>query len=193
MAVMVLLAVACCAVYKAVIGAIPIPFSWVIFGGAVLLYGVLAMGYAIVLSAVFGVRAAAARGEDFLYELFESLKDKVRSKIDNMEEGISKQQAKVILDNSVREVFSPLKKFRFESAPKAAAAKPNQEAHGKPHNSCDTKHKDGIPLDGQQYHSLFVRLCQQSYVNRGFIFEFALVGRIGVVAFVRLRTFIFYI
>ena len=122
MAVMVLLAVSCCAVYKAVMGVIPVPFSWVLFVGVVVLYGVLAMGYTLVLSAVFGVRAAAARVEDFLYELFESLKDKVRSKIDNMEEGISKQQAKVILDNSVREVFSPLKKFRFESAPKAAAA-----------------------------------------------------------------------
>lgn len=110
------------AVYKAWLGpGLPAPFSWLaallVVGG----YGALALLYALAVSLVFSIRAAAGHVEDFLYEVFASLKDKVRAKINTMEEGVAKQQAKVILDNSVREVFAPLKAFRLGTAPAAVA------------------------------------------------------------------------
>ena len=79
----------------------------------------LAMGYAFLTSLFAALKTAATYAEDFFYELFEALKEKIRAQIDNMEEGIAKQQAKVMLDNSVREVLSPLKKLRVGSVPAA--------------------------------------------------------------------------
>lgn len=73
--------------------------------------------YAFSTSVVYAIKSAATYAEDFFYELFEALKDRVRQKINSMEEGVAKQQAKVILDSSVREVLSPLKELRFGSVP----------------------------------------------------------------------------
>lgn len=111
------------AVYKAWLGPVglPAPFSLLAAMLVVGAYGALALLYALAVSLVFAIGAAAGRVEDFLYEVFASLKDKVRGKIDAMEEGVAKRQAKVILDNSVREVFAPLKACRLGGAPGAAA------------------------------------------------------------------------
>ena len=97
------------------------PFSWITGGVLFVGYGAVALLYALATSLVFALRSAAVNVEDFLYALFGSLKDKVRSKIDSMEEGMAKQQARVILENSVREVFAPLKEFRLQAAPAVAA------------------------------------------------------------------------
>lgn len=118
---LVLLVVAIFALYHHFIGFLPAPLSWVLLFLAFGFYGALAFGYAVVLSLVFGVKTAAGQVEDFLYELFASVKDKVRSKINDMDEGLPKQQAKVILENSVSEVLAPLKTYRLNSAPKVAA------------------------------------------------------------------------
>ncbi|MBQ7908507.1 MAG: hypothetical protein IJ311_03305 [Elusimicrobiaceae bacterium] len=112
--------VAVFAVYQEFIGLLPVPLSWFLLFLIVSLYGTLAFGYAVLLSLVFGVKVAAGQVEDFLYELFASLKEQVRSKINDMDEGLPKQQAKVILENSVTEVLAPLRNFRLQSAPKAA-------------------------------------------------------------------------
>ena len=74
------------------------------------------MGYAFLLSAFWALKEAATYAEDFFYQLFENLKDHIRNRIDNMEAGVAKQQAKVILDNSIREVLAPLKALRLDSA-----------------------------------------------------------------------------
>ncbi len=109
------------ALYQQFIGFLPAPLSWFLFFLAFSLYGALAFAYAVLLSLVYGVKSAAAHVEDFLYELFSSVKEQVRSKINDMEDGLPKQQAKVILENSVLEVIAPLKNFRLNSAPKVAA------------------------------------------------------------------------
>ena len=116
-----LLMVAVFAVYHQFIGFLPSPVSWVLLFLVFALYSMLAFGYAVLLSLIFGVKTAAGQVEDFLYELFASVKDKVRSKIEDMDEGLPKQQAKVILENSVTEVLAPLKTYRLNSAPKVAA------------------------------------------------------------------------
>ncbi len=98
--------------------------SWLLVAAALFLmgiYGALGFAYALLLSLVFSIRAAAGHVEDLLLEVFSNVKDKVRAKIDSMDEGVAKQQAKVILDNSVREVFAPLKAFRFQSGAQAVS------------------------------------------------------------------------
>lgn len=105
------------ALYKVGFGALPEPFSYLLVGICFIIYGILALAYALLTSLVCGLRNAAIHAEDFLYELFSSLKEKVRGKIEGMDEGIAKQQAKVILENSLHEVFSPLKELRFNTAP----------------------------------------------------------------------------
>ena len=92
--------------------------AWLLVLGV---FGVLALAYALLTALVFALRSAAVNVEDFLYMLFASVKDKVRSKIDAMDEGIAKQQAKVILENSLREVFAPLKELRFRTLPALVA------------------------------------------------------------------------
>ena len=100
---------------------LPAPFSWLAGLAALIGCGALALAYALVTSLVCALRHAAVNVEDFLYELFASLKEKVRGKIDAMDEGVAKQQAKVILENSLREVFAPLKELRFNTAPALVA------------------------------------------------------------------------
>lgn len=113
----VLFALSFYAVHQLFISLLAAPFSWIAGGLFFVGYGLVAMLYALAASVVFALRSAAVNIEDFLYMVFASLKDKVRSKIDNMEEGLAKQQARVVLENSVREVFAPLKELRWQAAP----------------------------------------------------------------------------
>ncbi len=98
------------------------PIHWtatlLILGG----YALSLAGYALVLSVVWGIYSAAAYAEDFFYELFDALKEKIRRHIQSMDEGMAKQQAKVILDNSLRDVLAPLKAWRIRSASALAGA-----------------------------------------------------------------------
>ncbi len=112
----VLLLVTGYAVYHHV-SAWPAPLNWLILFLSGILGGVLAMGYAFAGAFLYALKQAATYAEDFFYELFEALKDKIRAQIDSLEEGMAKQQAKLILDNSVREVFAPLKQLRIGSVP----------------------------------------------------------------------------
>lgn len=95
----------------------PYPWPWIVLVCIVLIGGGIAFAYAFLASLLWALKAAATYAEDFFYELFEALKSKVRAEIDSMEEGIAKQQARVILDNSVRDVLSPLKQLRVGSVP----------------------------------------------------------------------------
>lgn len=101
---------------------IPAPFTYLLLAGLLLCCGAAAMAYALLLCIVHGLHSAAVYAEEFFYALFEALKDKIRLHIQSMDEGIAKQQAKVILDNSVREVLSPLKQLRARSVSAALAS-----------------------------------------------------------------------
>lgn len=107
--------------WKTWFGYLPEPLSYTAVAAAFVGYGILTLAYALFTSLMCGLRNATVNAEDFLYELFSSLKNKVRTHIDAMDEGIAKQQAKVILENSLREVFSPLKQLRFHTAPALVA------------------------------------------------------------------------
>ncbi len=110
------------AAYKVFLSALPEPFGWACGLLIFACYGLLALAYALAGALLSALRAAAVNIEDFLYELFAALKEKVRTKVNGMQDGVAKQQAKIILENSLREVFVPLKNLRFSSAPALAAA-----------------------------------------------------------------------
>lgn len=98
---------------------LPAPLGWSILLAALLVGAVAALGYAFLTALFYSLKSAAAYAEDFFYELFEAIKDKIRAQINTLEDGVAKQQAKVMLDNSVREVLSPLKNLRVGSVPAA--------------------------------------------------------------------------
>jgi len=95
----------------------PTWMAWVYLPILAILLFACAFGYALLTSLFCALKQAATYTEEFFYELLEAVKDKIRQKIDNLEEGVAKQQARVMLDNSVREVFAPLKQLRIGSVP----------------------------------------------------------------------------
>lgn len=116
-----LLVLSCYAVYKSWLFLLPFPLSCLAWLFVLAFLGIFAFGYALLAALVFALRSAAVNIEDFLYTLFSSVKESVRAKIDTMDEGLAKQQAKVILENSLQEVFAPLKALRFNTAPALVA------------------------------------------------------------------------
>ena len=87
-----------------------------------LIYGILAFLYAAATASLFALRSVSERVEDFLYSLFTAVKERISAKIDNMEEGLAKDQAKILLTNSLTEVLAELKKSRFRSGAALAAS-----------------------------------------------------------------------
>ena len=98
------------------------PLGWICLALFLFIYGSFCFGYAVVLSFVFSIKEVAVCVEDFLYALFSYIKANVLAKINNMEEGIPKQQAKIILNNSIKEVFLPLRSLHLNSILDTAAA-----------------------------------------------------------------------
>lgn len=70
------------------------------------IYGAVAFVYSLGTASVFALRAACVGWETFLDDVLGLVKEKVASKIDNMNEGLAKDQAKVVVAGSVGEVFS---------------------------------------------------------------------------------------
>ena len=87
-----------------------------------LIYGILAFLYAAATASLFALRSVSERVEDFLYSLFTAVKERISAKIDNMEEGLAKDQAKILLTSSLTEVLAELKKSRFRSGAALAAS-----------------------------------------------------------------------
>lgn len=73
-------------------------------GGIFLLYGLLSFAYSAGAACVFAIRAACITWESFIDDVLGLVKEKVASKIDNMNEGLAKDQAKAVVAGSVREV-----------------------------------------------------------------------------------------
>lgn len=95
----------------------PRPVLYTLVLGLAVVYGTAALAYAGVLSFFSALKRTAAYAEDFCYDLLEAVKEKLRARLDGLEDGLAKQQAHVLLDNSLREVLAPLKQWRFSSAP----------------------------------------------------------------------------
>lgn len=85
------------------------------------LYGIIAFAYAVVTSCVFAVRVVSGYAEDFLYDIFNAVQEKIASKINSMDEGIAKEHAKVLMQNSIGEVFAIFRSYKLKSLPAAVS------------------------------------------------------------------------
>lgn len=78
-------------------------------------FGAVAFLYAVVASGLFALRTLSVRMEDFVYGLFAEVKQKISSKIASMDEGVAKEQAKILLADSLAEVVGELKRAPMSS------------------------------------------------------------------------------
>lgn len=76
--------------------------AWLFFA----LYGGVALGYALFAACVYALYQASRAWEAFLDSLVERVKMHLTAKLDNWQDGIAKDQAKVLVRGSVREVVS---------------------------------------------------------------------------------------
>lgn len=90
----------------------------VLFG----VYGVTAFLYSFVAAAAFAVRSACAAWEDFIDGAIDLVKENIASRVENMNEGLAKNQAKVLVSGSVRDVFASAGKRELRSFPRWLAA-----------------------------------------------------------------------
>lgn len=89
-----------------------------LFGG----YAVAGFIYSFFAACVFALRSACATWEDFIDRLFEQVKNNLAARLDDWNEGVAKDQAKVLVRGSVREVFSSARKNGLISLPRWVAA-----------------------------------------------------------------------
>jgi hypothetical protein len=73
------------------------------------IYGAIAFGYSMSASCVFSLYKACAAWEEWLEDLFDQVKANMLARLDNMDDGIPKAQAKIAVSGSVREVVCQYK------------------------------------------------------------------------------------
>ena len=86
-----------------------------------LICGSFAFVYALLTAGLFALRGASERVEDLLYGLFGAVKERIAAKIDSMDEGLAKDQAKLLLTTNLTEVIAELKKSNLRSVAAMAA------------------------------------------------------------------------
>ncbi len=109
------------AVYQTFFFMLPGLLAWAAVGLVCGVSGLLALAYGLTMAFLFALRAVSESAEDFLYAWFASLKQRVRLQVERMDEGVAKQQARVILENSLREAVAPLKAYRLGRGPAVVA------------------------------------------------------------------------
>ena len=94
---------------------LPAPVEFIFVGALFLGYGMVAFAYAFITACVFALRIACATWEEFIDNTLDQVKQAAANKIDDMNEGLAKDQAKVIVSGSVREVFGEFNQGRKTS------------------------------------------------------------------------------
>ena len=79
------------------------------------LYALFAFSYSLVTACVFALRAVCTTWDEFIDDWLGLVKQKVASKIENMHEGIAKEQAKVVVAGSVQEVAGLFRQYNYTS------------------------------------------------------------------------------
>ncbi len=78
----------------------------------VAVYGSVVFGYCLLTAFVCTLRKACVAWEEFLEQIFDKVKESIVAKLDHFQDGLPKDQAKIIIRGSVREV---VKQFKPES------------------------------------------------------------------------------
>ncbi len=68
-------------------------------------YGLAAFGYALLTASLFALRLACVAWDEFIDQTLDQVKDKMVSRLDGVQDGLAKDQAKVLVRGSVREVL----------------------------------------------------------------------------------------
>lgn len=113
-----------CAFYQVLIAPLllPKPLEFIAAGIIFGLYSLAAFTYSMVAACAFAVRSACAAWEDFIDGTIDLVKQNVAARIDDMNEGLAKEQAKVLVSGSVREVFDQMGRHELKKFPRWLAA-----------------------------------------------------------------------
>ncbi|MBO7190758.1 MAG: hypothetical protein J6V32_01425 [Elusimicrobiaceae bacterium] len=68
-------------------------------------YGIFFLGYALLTAGVCALRQACVEWDEFIDNTIDSVQEKMVSHLDTLQEGIAKDQAKILVRGSVKEVF----------------------------------------------------------------------------------------
>ena len=71
----------------------------------ILCYGTAAFFYSLTAASVYALRLACVTWEDFIDDMLDRVQAKMISRLDNLHDSIAKDQAKVLVRGSVREVY----------------------------------------------------------------------------------------
>lgn len=101
---------------------LPAPLEFITAGVLFGVYSLVSFAYSILAACVFAVRSACTAWEDCLDSSIELVKKNIAVHLENMNEGIAKDQAKVLVSGSVREVFRQMGKNELKHFPRWLAA-----------------------------------------------------------------------
>lgn len=94
---------------------LPPPAEVILVGALFLGYGLAAFAYSFITACAFALRIACATWEEFIDNTLDQVKQAAAHKINDMNESLAKDQAKVIISGSVREVFGEFNQGRKTS------------------------------------------------------------------------------
>ena len=83
-----------------------------------LVYGAFAFGYALLAAGVFSLYEACGAWEDFIAHLIDLVQERACAQLENMNEGLAKDQAKILIRGSVKEVLAQVKQCEFSAWPR---------------------------------------------------------------------------
>ena len=98
-----------CVTYFCLLSPLPAFFSLLGLLFCMAVYGAVTLGYSLLTAGVCALRKACVAWDEFLEQLFDKVKEKAVAKLDCMNDGLPKDQAKVVITGSVREVIAGFK------------------------------------------------------------------------------------
>lgn len=97
---------------------LPAPLEFITVGLLFGVYSLVSFAYSILAACVFAVRSACTAWEDFIDASIELVKKNVAARLENMNEGLAKDQAKVLVSGSVKDVFTQMGRCELKSFPR---------------------------------------------------------------------------
>lgn len=101
---------------------LPSPLDVALAGTIFSVYSLAAFAYSMLAACAFAVRSACIAWEDFIDSTLDLIKENLAIRIEDMNEGLAKKQAKILVSGSVRDVFSQLRKQESKRFPRWMAA-----------------------------------------------------------------------
>lgn len=97
---------------------LPAALDFALAGTMFAVYSLTAFAYSMLAATAFAVRSACAAWEDFIDSTLDLIKENLAARIEDMNEGLAKNQAKVLVSGSVKEVLTQLGKQNSKHFPR---------------------------------------------------------------------------